>query len=97
MDNILITSSSSADYNGVTNLKSQKYSLPQKTRTKSGNTMLLALFRRCLFFYFLFGGANLIHCVDGKSQYCEVETGQTNIILDIEESRGSCKFNFLNV
>uniref|UniRef100_A0A1A9VR35 Cadherin domain-containing protein n=1 Tax=Glossina austeni TaxID=7395 RepID=A0A1A9VR35_GLOAU len=24
----------------------------------------------------------------GKSQMCEVETGQTNIILDIEESRG---------
>nr|XP_036227914.1 cadherin-99C-like [Bactrocera oleae] len=24
----------------------------------------------------------------GKSQLCEVETGQTNIILDIEESRG---------
>ncbi|EDS43936.1 cadherin [Culex quinquefasciatus] len=27
--------------------------------------------------------------VDGKLQLCEVETGQTNIILDIEESRGS--------
>lgn len=27
----------------------------------------------------------------GKLQFCEVETGQTNIILDIEESRGSCK------
>lgn len=31
-----------------------------------------------------------------KLQPCEVETGQTNIILDIEESRGSCKlFLFL--
>lgn len=29
--------------------------------------------------------------VDGKLQLCEVETGQTNIILDIEESRGSCE------
>lgn len=28
----------------------------------------------------------------GKTQLCEVETGQTNIILDIEESRGSCKY-----
>lgn len=28
----------------------------------------------------------------GKTQFCEVETGQTNIILDIEESRGSCKY-----
>ncbi|XP_064535573.1 cadherin-99C [Drosophila montana] len=28
-------------------------------------------------------------CVLGKSQMCEVETGQTNIILDIEESRGN--------
>lgn len=27
-----------------------------------------------------------------KNQLCEVETGQTNIILDIEESRGSCKY-----
>lgn len=31
----------------------------------------------------------------GKSQMCEVETGQTNIILDIEESRGSCKYFIL--
>lgn len=31
----------------------------------------------------------------GKSQMCEVETGQTNIILDIEESRGDCKYLFL--
>lgn len=30
--------------------------------------------------------------VDGKQQLCEVETGQTNIILDIEESRGNGKF-----
>uniref|UniRef100_A0A182FQ13 Uncharacterized protein n=1 Tax=Anopheles albimanus TaxID=7167 RepID=A0A182FQ13_ANOAL len=27
--------------------------------------------------------------VDGKQQLCEVETGQSSIILDIEESRGS--------
>lgn len=36
----------------------------------------------------------LCHCVHGiaaKNQLCEVETGQTNIILDIEESRGNCK------
>lgn len=26
-----------------------------------------------------------------KNQLCEVETGQTNIILDIEESRANCK------
>lgn len=25
---------------------------------------------------------------------CEVETGQNNIILDIEESRGNCKYLF---
>lgn len=30
----------------------------------------------------------------GKTQFCEVETGQTNIILDIEESRGSCKYTY---
>lgn len=30
-----------------------------------------------------------VQAVDGKLQLCEVETGQTNIILDIEESRGS--------
>lgn len=37
----------------------------------------------------------LCHCVHGiaaKNQLCEVETGQTNIILDIEESRGNCKW-----
>lgn len=36
----------------------------------------------------------LCHCVHGtaaKNQLCEVETGQTNIILDIEESRGRRK------
>lgn len=33
----------------------------------------------------------------GKTQLCEVETGQTNIILDIEESRGSCKYIFLDL
>lgn len=27
-----------------------------------------------------------------KNQLCEVETGQTNIILDIEESRANCKY-----
>lgn len=32
--------------------------------------------------------------VEGKLQLCEVETGQTNIILDIEESRGSCEYYF---
>lgn len=26
------------------------------------------------------------------SGLCEVENGQSNIILDIEESRGSCKY-----
>ncbi|KAL5285532.1 hypothetical protein ACFFRR_007314 [Megaselia abdita] len=30
-----------------------------------------------------------VKCILGKSQLCEVETGQTNIILDIEESRGN--------
>nr|XP_029722765.1 cadherin-99C isoform X2 [Aedes albopictus] len=30
-----------------------------------------------------------VHAVEGKLQLCEVETGQTNIILDIEESRGN--------
>lgn len=33
-----------------------------------------------------------VHAVDGKLQLCEVETGQTNIILDIEESRGDCEY-----
>jgi hypothetical protein len=28
------------------------------------------------------------------SGLCEVETGQSNIILDIEESRGTRKLNF---
>lgn len=28
----------------------------------------------------------------GKMQLCDVESGQTNIIVDIEESRGSCKY-----
>lgn len=32
-----------------------------------------------------------VHAVEGKLQLCEVETGQTNIILDIEESRGNGK------
>lgn len=27
-----------------------------------------------------------------KLNLCDVETGQTNIILDIEESRGDCKY-----
>jgi len=35
----------------------------------------------------------LCSAVLGKSQMCEVETGQTNIILDIEESRESCKYS----
>ncbi|XP_053682890.1 cadherin-99C [Sabethes cyaneus] len=30
-----------------------------------------------------------VQATDGKLQLCEVETGQTNIILDIEESRGN--------
>lgn len=29
---------------------------------------------------------------DAKLQLCEVESGQTNIILDMEESRGDCEF-----
>lgn len=29
----------------------------------------------------------------GKNSLCEVETGQTNIILDIEESRGNSKYS----
>lgn len=37
----------------------------------------------------------LCSAVLGKSQMCEVETGQTNIILDIEESRESCKYTTL--
>lgn len=28
----------------------------------------------------------------GKLQPCEVETGQTNIIMDMEESRGNCEY-----
>jgi hypothetical protein len=31
-----------------------------------------------------------------KLSLCDVETGQTNIILDIEESRGDCKYHELN-
>jgi hypothetical protein len=27
-----------------------------------------------------------------KLNLCDVETGQTNIILDIEESRGDCEY-----
>lgn len=27
-----------------------------------------------------------------KNRLCEIETGQSNIILDIEESRGNCKY-----
>lgn len=33
----------------------------------------------------------------GKTQLCEVETGQTNIILDIEESRGKCEYLLANL
>lgn len=29
---------------------------------------------------------------NAKLQLCEVESGQTNIILDMEESRGDCKY-----
>lgn len=39
--------------------------------------------------------SNLMIGIAGKLQLCEVETGQTNIILDIEESRGDCEFNAL--
>uniref|UniRef100_W4VRE0 Putative auditory receptor cell stereocilium organization n=1 Tax=Corethrella appendiculata TaxID=1370023 RepID=W4VRE0_9DIPT len=33
--------------------------------------------------------SQIVYGAYGKLQFCEVETGQTNIILDIEESRGS--------
>lgn len=33
-----------------------------------------------------------VFSVHGKLNLCDVETGQTNIILDIEESRGDCKY-----
>lgn len=34
--------------------------------------------------------------MSGKNQLCEVDSGQTNIILDIEESRGNSKCNSLD-
>jgi hypothetical protein len=37
----------------------------------------------------------LIQCSNAKVQLCDVETGQTNIILDIEESRGDREFLYL--
>jgi predicted Zn-dependent protease len=36
----------------------------------------------------------ICNACDFVSGLCEVETGQSNIILDIEESRGTRKFNF---
>lgn len=50
---------------------------------------------RSLFFLLLLS-CQRIGGILGKSQLCEVETGQTNIILDIEESRGDCKYSALN-
>ena len=35
----------------------------------------------------------LVVGVNAKLNLCDVETGQTNIILDIEESRGDCKYS----
>jgi hypothetical protein len=36
---------------------------------------------------------NKFNCVSGL---CEVESGQSNIILDIEESRGKCEYRVPN-
>ena len=36
----------------------------------------------------------LVNGIEAKLNFCDVETGQTNIILDIEESRGDCKYRF---
>lgn len=36
----------------------------------------------------------LAHGARAKLNPCDVETGQANIILDIEESRGDCKYRF---
>lgn len=52
--------------------------------------------RRHAFIIYILGYLTLLlFChhveVEAKSQLCEVETGQTNIILDIEESKGDCK------
>ncbi|XP_055373712.1 cadherin-99C [Condylostylus longicornis] len=41
----------------------------------------------CLIFVCLTECFNVANGMLGKSQFCEVETGQTNIIVDIEESR----------
>lgn len=37
----------------------------------------------------------LTQAAQAKLNLCDVETGQTNIILDIEESRGDRKYRFL--
>lgn len=59
------------------------------TTTKTvGSNLLLP---RLLLLAIMMMVTHKVHAVEGKLQLCEVETGQTNIILDIEESRGNCE------
>jgi len=47
--------------------------------------------RRILLTKVLFVLFNQLMVIGIYGKLCEVETGQNNIILDIEESRGNCK------
>uniref|UniRef100_A0A6E8V4Y3 Cadherin domain-containing protein n=1 Tax=Anopheles coluzzii TaxID=1518534 RepID=A0A6E8V4Y3_ANOCL len=55
--------------------------LGQATVRPAGSLLLLAIL--------LVTSCAVLPGVEGKQQLCEVETGQSSIILDIEESRGS--------
>uniref|UniRef100_A0AAG5CSC6 Cadherin domain-containing protein n=1 Tax=Anopheles atroparvus TaxID=41427 RepID=A0AAG5CSC6_ANOAO len=57
-------------------------SKPSILQTVMAHSMLLLLFALLLV-------THSVPSVEGKLQLCEVETGQSSIILDIEESRGS--------
>lgn len=51
--------------------------------------------RRRLLTKVLFVLVNQLMVIGIYGKLCEVETGQNNIIVDIEESRGNGKFSFI--
>ncbi|XP_055624574.1 cadherin-99C isoform X2 [Toxorhynchites rutilus septentrionalis] len=69
----------------ATKMTSRSWSLGRWTSSAAGGDLLLP---RLLLLAIMLMVTHQVHAVDGKLQLCEVETGQTNIILDIEESRG---------
>ncbi|XP_062702056.1 cadherin-99C-like isoform X1 [Aedes albopictus] len=61
-----------------------------RTRTRDWRwTSTMTMLPRLLLLAVILMVTHKVHAVEGKLQLCEVETGQTNIILDIEESRGN--------